>query len=207
MNYIKILKRKEKEMADAIKIINAKILTDGNIVMDITKLGMQNEKNVTKIVFDIPVELDSYNKTIEFSFGDNNVTDIIINNEYLIDNNISCNLFVSFQVVFTDAEGKEVFKTFLKECIFQPSINAVDPAPTPEEVSQWNTLITTLNEEIKKVEELSNSGGENITELEKVLKDILEAIQNGGTTSMVIEEIEQIIVSYFENKTVEEVEA
>lgn len=45
-----------------------------------------------------------------------------------------------------------------------------------------------------------------VSGLEKVLKDILEAIQQGGTTSMVIEEIEQIIVSYFENKTVGEVE-
>lgn len=46
----------------------------------------------------------------------------------------------------------------------------------------------------------------SLSNLEKTLQDILEAIQQGGTTSMVIEEIEQIIVSYFENKTVEEVE-
>jgi hypothetical protein len=37
-------------MADAIKIINVKILADGNAVMDTTKLGMQNEKNVTKFI-------------------------------------------------------------------------------------------------------------------------------------------------------------
>jgi hypothetical protein len=144
-------------MADAIKKINAKILTDGNIVMDTTKLGMQNEKNVTKIVFDIPEELNNYNKTIEFSFGeDNNVTDIIVNNEYLIDNNISCNLFISFQVVFTDAEGNEVFKTFLRECIFQPSINATEPPPTSEQVSEWNSLVTILNQKIEEVD-LANS--------------------------------------------------
>lgn len=44
-------------------------------------------------------------------------------------------------------------------------------------------------------------------QLDNVLKDILIAIQEGGTTSNTIEEIEQSIVSYFENKTVEEVEA
>jgi hypothetical protein len=47
----------------------------------------------------------------------------------------------------------------------------------------------------------------NLSGLDNVLRDILEAIQNGGTTSNTIEEIEQLIVSYFENKTVEEVEA
>lgn len=48
---------------------------------------------------------------------------------------------------------------------------------------------------------------DTLNNLQNVLKDILDAIQNGGTTSNTIAEIEQIIVSYFENKTVEEVEA
>lgn len=47
----------------------------------------------------------------------------------------------------------------------------------------------------------------NVHELENVLQDILEVIQSGISTSMIIEEIEQLIVSYLENKTVEEVEA
>lgn len=46
----------------------------------------------------------------------------------------------------------------------------------------------------------------SIEKLEDVLQDILEAIQKGGTTSTTIAEIEQLIVSYFENKTVGEVE-
>lgn len=48
---------------------------------------------------------------------------------------------------------------------------------------------------------------ESVVDLENVLQDILEAIQTGGPTSSTIEEIEQLIVSYFETKTVEEVEA
>jgi hypothetical protein len=123
--------------------------------MDTNELGMQNEKNVTKLVFDIPEELNDYNKTIEFSYGNNEkVVDIITNNEYIIDNNISCNLFISFQVVLTDTEGKEVFKSLLKDCIFNKSINAEDPAPTPEEVSQWNTMITELNKKIDEVDDI-----------------------------------------------------
>lgn len=43
-------------------------------------------------------------------------------------------------------------------------------------------------------------------ELETVLQDILEAIQSGESASIVIEEIEQLLISYFETKTVGEVE-
>jgi hypothetical protein len=43
-------------------------------------------------------------------------------------------------------------------------------------------------------------------ELETVLRDILEAIQSGASDSIVIEEIEKLLISYFETKTVEEVE-
>ena len=46
----------------------------------------------------------------------------------------------------------------------------------------------------------------SIEKVENLLQDILKAIQEGGTTSTTIAEIEELIVSYFENKTVEEVE-
>jgi hypothetical protein len=54
---------------------------------------------------------------------------------------------------------------------------------------------------------VANIDFSNVTELDKVLRNILEAIQTGTSASMIIEEIEQLIVSYFENKIVEEVEA
>lgn len=47
----------------------------------------------------------------------------------------------------------------------------------------------------------------DVAGLEKILQDILVAIQNGGTTSNTIAEIEQLIVSYLETKTIEEVES
>lgn len=53
---------------------------------------------------------------------------------------------------------------------------------------------------------IANIDLSSVTELDNVLRDILEAIQNGETSSMVIEEIEQLLVSYFENKSVGEVE-
>lgn len=55
-------------------------------------------------------------------------------------------------------------------------------------------------------EEVKGFVDNSVADLETVLQDILEAIQEGGTTSTTIAEIEQLIVSYFENKTVGEVE-
>lgn len=46
-----------------------------------------------------------------------------------------------------------------------------------------------------------------IAELENVLQDILKAIQSGELSSMTVGQIEDLIVAYFENKEVEEIEA
>lgn len=77
------------------------------------------------------------------------------------------------------------------------------------EIETENEELPTLTEweiYIAQIQEMLNSSKISVSDLEKVLQDILEAIQKGGTTSNTIAEIEQIIVSYFENKTVEEVE-
>jgi hypothetical protein len=55
-------------------------------------------------------------------------------------------------------------------------------------------------------EEIKEFIDEDVADLETLLRNILLTIQNGGTTSNTIAEIEQLIVSYFENKTVGEVE-
>ena len=60
------------------------------------------------------------------------------------------------------------------------------------------------NEEDK--EEIKEFVDDSVLDLENLLRDILTTIQKGGTTSETIEDIEQLIVSYFETKTVEEVE-
>ena len=56
------------------------------------------------------------------------------------------------------------------------------------------------------VDQTAREGGD-VAALETLLRNILSAIQQGGTTSSTISEIEQLIVSYLENTSVEEVEA
>lgn len=132
-----------------------KIYPTGRVDIDKTILGRQNEKKVTKLVFEIPEELDGFNKTIEFLFNGEKVSDVIFNNEYLIDNNVSCHLDLSFQVIFTDSDGNEVFKSDMQPVRFEKSINAVDPVPSAEEVSIYNSLITALKEVTEGIENIN----------------------------------------------------
>lgn len=46
----------------------------------------------------------------------------------------------------------------------------------------------------------------DLSTLEKTLQDILTIIQSGELDELTISKIEELIVSYFENKTVKEVE-
>jgi hypothetical protein len=92
------------------------------------------------------------------------------------------------QAVLQKEDG-EIWKSTIKHYTISTSINATDDIPNQED------FIT----EAQKI--LNDCLG-----LDNVLKDILEAIQSGGTTANTIAEIEQLIVSYLETKTVEEVE-
>ena len=47
----------------------------------------------------------------------------------------------------------------------------------------------------------------DIADLEDLLRSMLYAIQNGGSATSIVAEIEQLLVSYLENIPVEEVEA
>ena len=60
------------------------------------------------------------------------------------------------------------------------------------------------NEEDK--EEVKGFVDNSVADLETLLRNILLTIQKGGTTATTVEEIEQLIVSYLETKTVEEVD-
>ena len=77
------------------------------------------------------------------------------------------------------------------------------------EVLQAQSADYALKNEIPSIKGLATEDYVNdvANELESVLQDILEAIQSGVSASIVIEEIERLLVSYFETKTVREVEA
>lgn len=125
----------------------------------------------------------------------------VINNKMYIDQNLKGTYCIGF-VGYKIEEEKKVYQisTNLEKVWFDLGAG---------EIETENEELPTLTEweiYIAQIQEMLNSSKISVSDLEKVLQDILEAIQKGGTTSNTIAEIEQIIVSYFENKTVEEVE-
>ena len=125
----------------------------------------------------------------------------VINKKMFIDQELNGLYSIGF-VGYTIEDNKKIYQisTNLKTLHFYKGAGEIKTEnaelPTPTE---WEVYIAQIQEMLKSSET-------SVKDLEKVLQDILEAIQNGGTTSMTIEEIERLIVSYFETKTVEEVE-
>ena len=86
-------------------------------------------------------------------------------------------------------------------------------APSTEQLAPYELGYSTTAKKIY-IHDLENDkiiqlgGGEivKISNLEITLRNILTAIQKGDTTANTINEIEQLLVSYFENQTVAEVE-
>lgn len=159
------------------RIINIKIFKSGKIDMDTTHWGVQGEKNITKLLFTFPEELESYNKEILFDFGMNQVvTDLILNNEYTVDNNVSCYTNIDVAVRVTKQDGTKLFESLPESVTFDKSLEPTEDMPTSEEVSEMNTVINTLNEKIKEVEE-TKDGIANIS---------ISAVKEGNETTVTI---------------------
>lgn len=140
------------------RIINIKIFKSSKIDMDTTHWGVQNEKNITKLVFHFPEELESYNKEILFDFGAGEVApDLIENNEYTIDDNVSRYSNINVAVRVTKADGTKLFESLPEPVTFDESLKPTNDMPTPEQVSEWNTMITALNEKIEQVNKIEEN--------------------------------------------------
>lgn len=129
------------------------------------------------------------------------------------------------QIVLRNIETGEIWKTYIKTYFVEDGICACDDIPEKEDfITEAQKLLDEIKENggtggiaketdptvpqhVKNITEQDIEKWNNVDELENVLRDILETIQSGVSASMTIEQIEQLIVSYFENKTVREVEA
>jgi hypothetical protein len=125
------------------------------------------------------------------------------------------------QIVLRNTITGKVWKTYIKTYFVEEGICACDDIPEKED------FITEAQKLLDEIKESGGTGGiaketdptvpqhvKNITEqdienwnsLDQVLQDILTIIQGGELDENQIADIEQLIVSYFENKTVREVE-
>jgi hypothetical protein len=145
----------------------------------------------------------------------------VINNKVFLDRDKHGRFKIGF-IGYKIENGQKTFQisTNLQSFYIQKGAGGieieVEDVPTPTE---WEIYISQIEELLKNavvkeidptvpahVKNITEQDIENWNSLDQVLQDILEAIQNGGTSSMIIEEIERLLVSYLETKTVREVE-
>lgn len=160
----------------------------------------------------------------------------VISNKIFLDQNLRGTYCIGFVGYKIEEEKKVYqVSTNLKSVYFEKGAGEVEienaEVPTPTE---WEIYIAQIQEMLKDIsvsggaihdvlvdgksvvadkvanidlsKKADKSVENSVKDLDNVLRDILLAIQSGISASMIIEEIEQLIVSYFENKTVEEVE-
>lgn len=142
--------------------MNIKIFIDRHIEKDyFNNEGTQNENYATILNFEIPEELNNYNKRIVFITENGNHWDLIKDNQYIIPLSIAKYKKVQAYLWFTKDDID--FRTKLFELSFNYNENADDIIPSEEELDGFNTLIDTLNEKIEEVdiliEDFSNLKG------------------------------------------------
>lgn len=201
-------------------------LDENHIYTCTTKtIARSNENDVSQIEITLADCLCDYWVFIDFEKPDGtkvktpklNVIDNVAT--YDIPNSlVDLNGTLKAQIVLQKENG-EVWKSTIKSYYINTSINATDDIPEKEK----EDFIT---EAQKLLDEIKQNGGGTITDvqvdgvsvvkdgvaniilsdLEKTLQDILAVIRGGELDELTISKIEELIVSYFENKTIEEVE-
>jgi hypothetical protein len=122
------------------------------------------------------------------------------------------------EAVLQDETGV-CWKSEKKEYYVSKSINATEEIAeaNPDFIAEAQKVLDeiegitnetdpTVPQHVKNITEENIANWNKVENVENVLRDILVAIEEGRTATSTIEEIEQIIVSYFEDITVGEVE-
>lgn len=127
------------------------------------KDNTQNENKVTELKLEVPEEYENWNKRIVFITDDGTFWDYIQDDTYLIKKNVTKYERVQFYIWLTN--GEQDFRTETSELTFNTNIETDDQIPTEEQIDGFNTLITTLNLEITKVNDKE-------TELNEIIEDL-----------------------------------
>lgn len=122
--------------------------------------GTQNENNVTTLEIEVPEKYEHWNKRIVFITDDGNLWDIIVDNTYIIKNNITKYKEVEAYIWLTenaDAEKESVsdFRSQIFKLSFFDNVNADNLIVDEKKTDGFNSMLTVLNAEIEQVKELN----------------------------------------------------
>ena len=137
-----------------------KIYEDRKVYQEKKIIGINNENKVETLEFEYPQKYKDFTKILEMKEGEWKAIDEIIDDKYVIKNNVSNHQFVSMQVVFKDEINNVVFKSEMFEVQFLDAINATD------EIEEENKdVIETLVDE--KFEEIEHEFDDKYVEKEE----------------------------------------
>ena len=129
----------------------------------IQEIGTQNENNVETLQINVPEKYEDFNKKIVFITDDGIVWDLIENDTYKLQRNITKYDSVKFYIWLTKDE--QDFRSIEKTLYFNKN-HEVDGEITPKEQSDMERVISILDSEIIKV-----------NNKEKEINDLITTIQ------------------------------
>ena len=128
-------------------------------------IGYENENLAEVLEFEIPVELENYEKRIHFSTISGNFFDILNGNTYNLKNNVtkysSVDMYLEFKKELKNEEY-EIIKTSTYTLNFRNSFKT-NTEITEEEMNMLDKLISKIDSATKKAESISNTLEEKLT--------------------------------------------
>lgn len=134
----------------------------------------QNENDVETLQISVPEKYEDFYKKIVFITDDGVVWDLIENDTYTIKRAITKYDSVKFYIWLTKDE--QDFRSIEKTLYFNKN-HEVDGEVTPEEQSDMERVISILESEITKVENLEDEIDGKLQEIDTALGDVNSAIQ------------------------------
>lgn len=144
----------------------------------------QNENEATIIQLQVPEKYQDYNKKIVFITDEGMVWDLFQNDEYVLTSAITKLKQVQFYIWLT--KGDKDFRSQTRELVFTQ--NEGEPSLTPEEVDGVRTVVSLLDEEIEKVEDLESDVAQALGQLNSAIEQTnnlnLDANKQEKTTTV-----------------------
>lgn len=134
----------------------------------------QNENDVETLQITVPEKYEDFNKKIVFITDDGVVWDLIENDTYKLQRNITKYDSVKFYIWLTKDE--QDFRSIEKTLYFNKN-HEVDGEVTPEEQTDMERVISILESEIIKAENLESQVDGKLEEIDTAIENINTAIQ------------------------------
>lgn len=143
--------------------------------LEITQeLGTQNENNIEKMELEVPEKYQDWVKEIVFVTDDGTVWDLIENDIYIFKKNITKYEKIKFYIRLVKDEDD--FRSVEEDLYFNEN-HEIEGEVTPEEQTDMERVISILESEIIKTENLESQVDGKLEEIDTAIDNVNSAIQ------------------------------